>query len=145
MFPLLALVGGLSLLLATVISGPLSDRLGRRRVFVFISSMILALALLMPLLMPNLTGILLYTGLSAFGFGIFQSVDLALISRVLPRAEDAAKDLGVINIASTLPQTAAPGFAGLIVVGFGYGALYPVAIILVLLASATVWRIRSVR
>lgn len=38
------------------------------------------------------------------GFGAYTAVDLAMISLVLPRPEDRAKDLGVVNIANALPQ-----------------------------------------
>ena len=39
---------------------------------------------------------------------MFQAVDTALMSEVLPSAKSFAKDLGVVNIAATLPQTLAP-------------------------------------
>ena len=48
------------------------------------------------------------------GFGIYTSVDFALITQVLPGAEDRAKDLGVINIANALPQVFAPILANVI-------------------------------
>ncbi len=47
-------------------------------------------------------------------YGIYTSVDFALITEVLPAAEDRAKDLGVINIANALPQVLAPVLAGLL-------------------------------
>ena len=43
---------------------------------------------------------------------MFQAVDTALMSEVLPSAKSFAKDLGVVNIAATLPQTLAPAVAG---------------------------------
>ena len=47
-------------------------------------------------------------------YGIYTSVDFALITEVLPGAEDRAKDLGVINIANALPQVLAPVLAGVL-------------------------------
>jgi hypothetical protein len=41
-------------------------------------------------------------------FGIYVGVDLALVVDVLPNPDDAGKDLGVMNIANALPQSAAP-------------------------------------
>ena len=58
---------------------------------------------------------MLMTFISGFGFGMFQAVDTALMSQVLPSAKSFAKDLGVVNIAATLPQTLAPAVAGVIV------------------------------
>lgn len=43
---------------------------------------------------------------SGLGFGAFQAVDQALMSEVLPSAA-FGKDLGVVNIAATQPQTLA--------------------------------------
>jgi hypothetical protein len=94
------------------------------------------------------------------GFGIYIAVDFALITQVLPGAEDRAKDLGVINIANALPQVLAPALAA-VVLGVvesaggavetdgtefspGYFALYAVAFGVSVLGSVFVTRIRSV-
>ncbi|MFZ4841873.1 MFS transporter [Mycetocola saprophilus] len=143
--PQFALLSMAALLVSTLVAGPLSDRLRRRRVFVMVSAGFLALALLVPLLMPNEGGMALFSLVSGFGFGIFQSVDTALISEVLPSKEDFAKDLGVINIAATLPQTLAPALAGLIALNFGYALLFPIGIVLVILGGLAVIPVRSVR
>ena len=45
------------------------------------------------------------------GYGWYLAVDQALITQVLPTAEDRAKDLGVINIANSMPQVLAPVLA----------------------------------
>ena len=43
------------------------------------------------------------------GHGVYEGVDLALVTEVLPdRARHAAKDLGLLNITNTLPQVVAP-------------------------------------
>ncbi|WP_183091950.1 MFS transporter [Mycetocola lacteus] len=143
--PQFALLSMAALLVSTLVAGPLSDKLRRRRVFVMVSAGILALALLIPLLMPNEGGMALFSLVSGFGFGIFQSVDTALISEVLPSKEDFAKDLGVINIAATLPQTLAPALAGIIALSFGYALLFPIGIVLVILGGLAVIPVRSVR
>ena len=75
-------------------------------------------------------GWMIMTFISGFGFGMFQAVDTALMSQVLPSAKSFAKDLGVVNIAATLPQALAPAIAGAIVLSFGYVGLFPVGIVL---------------
>ena len=69
------------------------------------------------------------------------------MSEVLPSKDDFAKDLGVLNIAATLPQTLAPGIAGAIIVAFGntYTALFPIGIVIALLGAFAVLPIKSVR
>ena len=143
--PLIGLVSLVGILLATVVSGPLSDKLGRRKIFVFISSVVTGLALIIPWVSPTLTSWLIMTFIAGLGFGMFQAVDTALMSEVLPSAKSFAKDLGVVNIAATLPQTLAPGVAGLIVLSFGYAGLFPVGIVLSILGAFAVWPIKAVR
>jgi MFS family permease len=94
-------------------------------------------------------------------YGIYTSVDFALITEVLPGAGDRAKDLGVINIANALPQVVAPVLAGVLLAvvettggavdtdgeGFstGYLVVYAVAFLSSVLGSVFVTRIRGVR
>lgn len=67
--------------------------------------------------------------LAGLGFGAYLAVDLALVSDVLPDPDNAAKDLGVFNIASALPQSVAPAIAPAILTfgGGRYSVLYLVA------------------
>jgi MFS family permease len=85
------------------------------------------------------------TTISGFGFGMFQAVDTALMSQVLPSAKSFAKDLGVVNIAATLPQALAPAIAGAIVLSFGFVGLFPVGIVLSILGAFAVLPIKSSR
>ena len=126
-------------------SGPLSDKLGRRKPFVFASSAVTGAAFVLPWVSPDLTAWMIMTFIAGLGFGMFQAVDTALMSEVLPSAKSFAKDLGVVNIAATLPQTLAPGVAGAIVLTFGYAGLFPVAIVLSLLGAFAVWPIKAVK
>lgn len=143
--PVLGLISLAGILISTVASGPLSDRLGRRKPFVFASAAVTGLALVLPWVWPDLTAWMIMTFLAGLGFGMFQAVDTALISEVLPSAKSFAKDLGVVNIAATLPQTLAPGLAGVIVLTFGFAGLFPVGIALSILGAFAVWPIRSTR
>lgn len=143
-----AVLGLLSLtgiLPAIVISGLISDRVGRRKPFVFASSVIVGVGLLVPLFLPNLTGMMIMAFVAGFGFGAFQAVDSALMTQVLPSPDSFAKDLGVVNIAATLPQLIAPALGGAVVVAFGYAGIFPVGIALSVLGAFAVFRIRSVR
>ncbi|MFE5940826.1 MFS transporter [Streptomyces sp. NPDC056470] len=143
--PLVALCTFVPLVLATVVSGPLSDRLGRRRLFIFLSGATLAAGLAVLWAVPTMTGMVVCTLISGVGVGFFQSVDTALITEVLPSEATFARDLGIVNIAATLPQAIAPGVAGVIVVHLGYSSLFPVGIALCLCGASAVWPIRSVR
>jgi MFS family permease len=143
--PILGLVSLAGILVSTVIGGTLSDRLGRRRIFVLIASVLVALGMVAPLVSPTTTGMLVFGVIAGLGFGAFQAVDQALITEVLPDENARAKDLGVVNIAATLPQTLAPALGGAVVLSFGYVGLFPVAIVLAILGAFAVFFIKSVR
>lgn len=65
---------------------------------------------------------------------------------MLPAAADRAKDLGIINIAYSLPLVVAPLAAG-VVLGLmnSYSALFALAGVVTVIAGLTVSRVRSVR
>ena len=66
--------------------------------------------------------------------------------RAWSTASSFAKDLGVVNIAATLPQTLAPAVAGFVILVFGgYGALFPIGVVLSILGAFAVWFIKAVR
>ncbi len=143
--PILGLLSMVGMVISTVVSGPLSDKIGKRKPFVFGSAAFVSLAFLIPWFWQDITAWMIMTFIAGFGFGMYQAVDTALISEVLPSQDSYAKDLGIVNIAATLPQTLAPAIAGAIVLTFGYSGLFPVAIILGLLGAVAIWPIKSVK
>jgi len=143
--PLLGVMSLVGIIVATIVSGPLSDRVGRRKPFIVASSLVVSVAFLLPWLWQDLTAWTILMVVSGFGFGMFQAVDTALMSQVLPSAKSFAKDLGVVNIAATLPQTLAPAVSGAIVLLFGFAGLFPVGIVLGILGALAVLPIKSTR
>ncbi|MFF0477764.1 MFS transporter [Streptomyces sp. NPDC004284] len=144
--PLLGLVSLPGILVATAVAGPLSDRFGRRKPVVLVAGLVIAFGTVIPLVLPSVLGLALSGLVVACGFGAFISVDQALMSSVLPNPDDFGKDLGVLNLAATLPNTVAPVLAAGIVHAFGsYAALYPVVGVIALLGALSVLPIRSVR
>jgi MFS family permease len=146
---LLNAVSAGALLMTIVVGGWLSDRLRRRKIFVIVATGVIALGPVSLAISPGWTAALVAAVLLGAGFGVYLAVDVALITEVLPsdggRASDAARHLGIINIANALPQTAAPALAGLVVTTAGYPALFGVAAVLTLLGAVLVHPIRSVR
>jgi MFS family permease len=135
-----------AVLAAVVAAGVLSDRLGRRRAFVTGGGLAMAAAAALISTWPTWTGALVAAVVLGAGFGAYSAVDFALLTQVLPAAEDRGKDLGVLNIASSLPQVLAPAIAAPVVTGLGgYTALYLVAAAIEVVGAVLVYRIRSVR
>lgn len=143
--PLLSLIALPGLLIATAVSGPLSDRIGRRKPIVLAAGLLIALGAAIPFLVPTVTGLILQSVIVTIGFGAFVAVDQALMATVLPDPEAYGKDLGVLNLAATLPGTIAPAAAGFIVMSLGYGPLFLVVGAIGLAGALAVLPIRTVR
>ncbi len=138
-------ISAVGMTLSTILGGILSDRLDRRKPFVAISSLLAAVALLIPVLSPTWGGMLAFSLLNGLAFGCFMAVDTALVTMVLPKAEDAARDMGVLNIASAGPQFLAPFVASAVVGLVGYAPLFVLGGLLSVLGALAVVPIRSVR
>ncbi|HWM72330.1 MAG TPA: MFS transporter [Nocardioides sp.] len=131
----------------SLISGRLSDRTGRRKIFVLTASMLYGLALFVVAAASNFDGFLVGMAISGLGFGMYVAVDLALVADVLPDSANAAKDLGVFNIAGALPFSVAPAIApAVLAMGNGnYGVLYAVAGGCAMLGAVAILPVRGVR
>jgi len=142
----LAAISAVGAILAAAIAGPVSDRLNRRKPFVFLSSAIAGAACVLPVLSPTFTTIEVFAAFAGLAFGCYLSVDAALVTLVLPRSEDAARDLGVLNIANAGPQVIAPLFAALIISHLGgYRTLFIVGGCCGIAGAFAVMPVRTVR
>ncbi|WP_022889563.1 MFS transporter [Agromyces italicus] len=143
----LTLAGLVPTLVAVTISGWWSDKIGRRKVFIYASSAIMVASLAFPLFMPDMTGMLIMNIIIGFGFGFYMSVDTALMTEVLPGGgKDAGKDLGILNIATNIPQAMSAAVAALIISALGgYAMLFVFAMVFVFIAAIAVAPIKSVR
>ncbi|MET8688065.1 MFS transporter [Streptomyces sp. NPDC004732] len=143
---ILTAVNGATMLATVVVGGAWSDRVGRRKPFVIWSGAVMAAATGLLALWQTWPGAIVAAALLGIGFGVFTSVDFALMTDVLPTATDRGKDLGIINIANSLPQVAAPVLAAPIVTHLGgYRALYLTAAVVGAAGSVLVTRIRGVK
>jgi MFS family permease len=129
----------------TVVGGAISDRSGRRRRSVAISGIVMAVPAVLLAVWPVVPVLFVSAAILGAGFGVYLSVDQALVTQVLPSAGTTAKDLGVISIASSSGQAVAPALAAPLVTYLGgYTTLYLCVAGIVLLGSASVWQIGSV-
>ncbi|GAA1721091.1 MFS transporter [Fodinicola feengrottensis] len=135
-----------SVVAACLPSGWLSDRTGRRKRMVMISSTLQGIAGLIFALSPTMPGAIAGAILLGLGYGAYISVDQALITQVLPHPEDRGKDLGVINIANMLPYVLAAALGGVVINMLGgYVTLYALVAVTGVIAALAVWPIKSVK
>ncbi|MFE9116627.1 MFS transporter [Streptomyces sp. NPDC007172] len=139
-------VNAVAMVVSTVLGGWLSDRHDRRKLFVGASAALSAAALVIPAVSPSWSAMIAFAVVNGLGFGCYMAVDTALVTLVLPKAEDAARDMGVLNVANAGPQIVAPFAASLIVsASGGYTALFLAGAALSVLGALAVRPIRSVR
>ncbi|WP_405719723.1 MFS transporter [Streptomyces sp. NBC_00046] len=132
-------------LLSTVPAGWISDRIGRRKPIVLTASVLMAAG--MAVLALGHTTALFYVaqGVMGLGMGVYYAVDIALPADVLPDPATAAKDLGVMNIAATLPYSLI-ALVGPVLLAIGggdnYAALFAFGAVVALVASLVVLPVR---
>jgi MFS family permease len=141
------LVQSIVVVAASLVGGALSDRTGRRKVFVFTAAIVYGLAMFAIAVASDFNGFLVGMAIGGLGFGVYMAVDLALVADVLPDRDKSAKDLGVLNIAGALPSSVAPAIApAILAIGGGsYGLLYAVAGVCAVLGAAAILPVRGIR
>ncbi|WP_433510258.1 MFS transporter [Nonomuraea sp. CA-143628] len=145
----LVALSGVSTLLSlafAVLGGWISDKAGRLRLFVGLSTLMFVPAGLIYLFVPTLAGAWVATAITGAAFGMYMAVDQALITRVLPNVDNAGRDLGVMNIANAGPQIIAPSLAGAVVGATGdYRLVFVMLIVCTVLGALSVRFIKGVR
>ena len=118
-----------------------------RRTFVLAASVVYGVAMFVIAIASDFNGFLVGMAIGGLGFGIYVAVDLALVVDVLPDKDNAAKDLGVFNMAGALPFSIAPGIApAILAIGGGsYGVLYAVAGVCAIVGAVTILPVKRVR
>ncbi|MFF2084031.1 MFS transporter [Nocardia sp. NPDC058176] len=127
----------------------LSDRTGRRKPIVFGSVLLTAVGLLVALLAHDLTVFTIGVALIGMGQGAFVSVDVAMMTELLPDSAAAGTGLAVIALSYQMPQLLLPVMATpLLALGSGgpnYTALLAGAVVAAILGGLAVLPIRGAR
>ncbi|GAB3620162.1 MFS transporter [Glutamicibacter endophyticus] len=141
----LTAVYAVCVIFSAVLFGRFSDRDGKRKRYVVLSSLIVAAAAVLMAFCSVFWVAVIGAMLLGVGFGSYLAVDFALLTQVLPHADSRGKDLGVINIANSLPQVVAPVVAWISVTWLGgYPALFLSAAVVSLAGAWLVTKVRSV-
>jgi MFS family permease len=138
----------IALLVGTAMSGWLSDKLRRRKIFVGGSTFLFGVGLVVLIFADHVNVFYVAEIIMGFAYGIYTAVDNALVVDVLPDPDKPGKDLGVMNIANSLPQSFAPALGALLLgVGGGdnYSALLWGAGVVAVIGAVVVIPIKSVR
>ena len=117
-----------------LLSGFLSDRLGRRRAFVVVGAGLIAAGLVVAAMTQSVSGFLIAWLVLTVGQSIYLTVDIAIAAAVVPDDAQAGKAMSVYQVATVLPNIVAP-VAAVAVLTISGGANYP-AFFAVLAAGA---------
>lgn len=132
-------------------AGYYSDRFGRKKI-VYVAGAIMATSAAIFVFTGSYLMVIVLGILFGLGFGAYTSVDWALAIDVLPPTNSYAKDMGIWNMASVLPQIIAPVIAGPILdyfnmfrSNFGYSAVFATVVIYFILGTVLVRFVRTAR
>lgn len=129
--------------------GWLSDRTGRRKLIVYSSALFTGVGLMISLLSHDMAMFTTGVVLAGMGQGAFVSVDVAMMTELLPETSDAGTGLAVVALSYQLPQLLIPIMAvPLLAIGHSgpnYSALFIASVIAVILGGLAVLPIKNVR
>ena len=135
-----------ALAIAGGVCGSASDRSGRRKPFIVAAAIACGAAAVILVISPTWPAALVAAPLLGAGFGTYWAAAPAILTAVLPAASDRGKDLGVINVAYSLPLVVAPITAGAVLgLMHSYPSLFALAGLASIAAGVTITRVRSVR
>jgi MFS family permease len=144
------LILAIGVIFGSNVSGWLSDLVKRRKAFIVAASLIFSVGMAVIAMSSTVGGFYVGVAIAGLGQGIYVGVDYALVVSVLPDSDtEAAKGMGLFNVANALPQSVAPAMAPLfLAIGGGgpnYVALYLSAAAFALLGAIAVAFIRATR
>jgi len=135
--------------------GQISDRIRRRKIFVYLAGAAQGfVALVFIAFYPKSVPLVYALGIAyGIGYGLYFAVDWALACDTLPDPKKSAKDMGLFHIALTFPQALLPLFGGVLIdylnknvdPNIGYRVVFASAVVFLFVGTMFVSRIKSVR
>jgi MFS family permease len=135
-------VSSVTTLPSALLVGYIIDRYQRRKLWVYASSIGLALVSITFIVIQEFSDAVVVGAVFGLCWGAYFTSDWALALTLLPKGDEAAKYMGIWGIAGTFPQVLAPGIGGVLLDGFnrlgpnrGYPAVF-VAVVAYLVVGA---------
>nr|WP_268771213.1 MFS transporter [Microbacterium sp. Leaf320] len=134
---LLIVVYTLFVVLASVLTGIVSDRTGNRRTLTILATLVQAASGVVIAVVPTFEATMIAAALMGLGYGAFSTVGLAFAADLLPDEKDNARDLGIVNVTAALGQLIGPVLgAGLVALVGGFWLVFVAAAVLSLVGGA---------
>lgn len=133
-------------LVVSLLSGTISDRIGRRKPVYAAAGLTLAAGSLVMLIASSLPLFFVGVAIAGIGYGVFTGLYLAIATETMTDPSTNARDLGVVNIAYTLPYSLIPLAAPLLLSlgdGSNYAALFIAAAVVSLAGIPVMAKVRT--
>jgi MFS family permease len=141
---LLIVVYTVFVVIASVGTGLVSDRTGRRRGLTVVSALVQAASCAVIAIAPTFTVTMIAAALMGLGYGGFSTVGLAFATDLLPDEQDHARDLGIVNVTAALGQLIGPVLgAGLVGIVGGFWLVFASGCVLSLVGALLTWIARE--
>ncbi|WP_258185695.1 MFS transporter [Microbacterium sp. PAMC22086] len=133
---LLIVVYTVFVVIASVVTGIVSDRTGNRRTLTVAATVVQAASGVAIALVPTFEMTMVAAALMGLGYGAFSTVGLAFVADLLPDEQDHARDLGILNVTAALGQLIGPVLgAGLVALVGGFWLVFVAAAVLSLVGG----------
>lgn len=133
---LLIVVYTVFVVIASVVTGIVSDRTGNRRTLAVAATVVQAASGVAIALVPTFEMTMVAAALMGLGYGAFSTVGLAFAADLLPDEQDHARDLGIVNVTAALGQLIGPVLgAGLVALVGGFWLVFVAAAVLSLIGG----------
>lgn len=133
---LLIVVYTVFVVLASVLTGIISDRTGNRRGLTIAATIVQAASGVAIAVFPTFEMTLVAAALMGLGYGAFSTVGLAFAADLLPDEQDHARDLGIVYVTAALGQLIGPVLgAGLVALVGGFWLVFVAAAVLSLVGG----------
>lgn len=143
---LLIVVYTVFVVLASVLTGIISDRTGDRRGLTIAAAFVQAASGVVIVAVPTFEATMVAAALMGLGYGAFSTVGLAFASDLLPDEKDHARDLGIVNVTAALGQLIGPMLgAGLVALVGGFWLVFVAATVLSVIGGVLTGMARTKR
>ncbi len=143
---LISTIGMVAQVIFGLLGGVITDKIGRRKPFVFWTSVVLAASMVVPLVWPSLPALFIQAIVGFAALGAYMVVDQALFIDVIEDKRTAGRDLGMSALGGNFGQALGPILAGQLVVWTaGYAAVWAVAAAIVLIAALAILPVKRVK
>ena len=143
---ILTVVFAVVTMVTAAVSGTLSDKLERRRIFLILAALTMAAATVIMTFVDAVAFVVVAAVFLGVAWGMFSAVEQAMINESLPSKINRARDVSIMTLAQGTANMVAGGFAaaGLKYLG-GYPGLYQACAVACITGAGLALTIRSSR